>query len=120
MEKVEERYTRWRKLLAAQRASGLSIAGWCAREGIRANVYYNWRKKLSAVDHDGHGGSARSCAAHPAPQWLAVEPEPAIPGPAFSSAGLTLRIGAVAIDVAAGFDPVLLAAVLTVLEPSRC
>jgi len=34
------------KLLSQQGTSGLSIAGYCAREKIHPNTFYNWRKRF--------------------------------------------------------------------------
>ena len=36
------------QLIAECRASGLSIAEWCRREGIRPDTYYTWVERLQA------------------------------------------------------------------------
>jgi len=97
-----DRRTRWQKLLAEQQASGLSIVDWCWRQGIKEHSFYSWQRKLAAPVLPAE------------PRWLAVLPDAAAP-----ASGLTLRVGHIAVEVVPGFDPRLLAEVLTVLE-SRC
>lgn len=86
----------WRRLLAEQQASGLSIVAWCVQQDIRETTFYYWRKRLMEP-------------ASAPPQWLALEttPEPGV--------GLTLQVGPVAITVTPGFDPALLTAVVRTL-----
>jgi transposase-like protein len=36
------------QLIAECRASGLSIAEWCRREGVRPDTYYTWIERLQA------------------------------------------------------------------------
>ena len=38
--------TEWQKRFEEQKRSGLSISEWCRRQGIRANQYYYWWKRL--------------------------------------------------------------------------
>lgn len=42
--------TRWRELLALQARSGLSVSAFCAREGVSAASFYQWRSRLGASD----------------------------------------------------------------------
>jgi hypothetical protein len=37
---------KWRQIIQAQRASGLSIAGYCRRHGIAASALYVWKQRL--------------------------------------------------------------------------
>jgi hypothetical protein len=89
----------WTDRVAAQAASGLSVATWCAQHDVALHSFYAWRKRLTA-------------APAPAPAWVALEPASA-PSPA--PAILTVWVGAVAIEVPDGFDPRMLAAVLRVV-----
>lgn len=41
-----ETRSRWRKLIGAQRGSGLSIAEFCRRKDVSQASFYQWRKKL--------------------------------------------------------------------------
>lgn len=45
----------WRGLLASQVQSGLSVAAFCAREGVSAASFYQWRSRLGGVDRVGSG-----------------------------------------------------------------
>ena len=38
----------WEQRLARQRASGLSVARFCATEGVSVNTYYYWARRVSA------------------------------------------------------------------------
>jgi len=95
-----DRRTTWRRLLAEQQASGLSIVAWCFQQDIRETTFYYWRKRLAEP------APASSPAA---PQWLALEAAPD------TEAHLTLQVGPVAITVTPGFDPALLTAVVRTL-----
>ena len=89
----------WQQRLTDQQDSGLSITAWCWQQNVSEQSFYYWRRRLVA---------APAAPTPDAPQWVAVLPE--------AGAGLTLRVGAVAVEVGAGFDPRVLAAVLAVLE----
>jgi len=102
MSPTEQRRATWQRLLAEQQASGDSVTSWCFTQDISLQTFYYWRKRLAA---DTPSAST--------PQWLAVAPAVGQMG---TGASLTLRVGQVAIEVAAGFDPRLLVDVLTVLE----
>lgn len=95
MPSSSDRRATWQRLLAEQQASGLSIAAWCFQQDVSEQSFYYWRRRLVAP------------VVSTPPQWVAVAPEP---GPA-----LTLHVGGIAIEVAAGFDPQVLAAVLAVV-----
>lgn len=97
---AEQRRVMWRRFLAEQQASGLSVTAWCYQQNIQEGTFYYWRKRLT------------ESTPSPGPQWVTVST---------SGVGtpLTLRVGRVAIEVSAGFDPHLLADVLAVVE-ARC
>ncbi|MGO8670943.1 MAG: IS66 family insertion sequence element accessory protein TnpA [Capsulimonadaceae bacterium] len=107
MSSREERLAEWQELLDDQPKSGMSVKEWCASEGISTQTYYYWRKQLRDS----------SPAIAPAPSWLPLPV--ALEEPSSVSRVLTLRVGQVSLDVAAGFDAVLLSSVLAVLE-ARC
>ena len=102
MSPTEQRHATWQRLLAEQQASGSSVTAWCFAQDISLQTFYYWRKRLAAPPP----------SATP-PQWVALVPAPGVGQP------LTLRVGSVTLEVTAGFDPHLLADVLTVLE-ARC
>ena len=43
----------WRKLIAVQSGSGLSVKAYCAREGVSESAYYRWQKLLKAESGQG-------------------------------------------------------------------
>ena len=106
---LEERRARWRVLIADQHQSGRTVTAWCRDCGIEKNTFYGWRKRLS-----GKGDPV-------SPRFVSV----ALAAETVS-AGLTLKIGHVSVEINSGFDRDLLADVLTVLEarsasaPSLC
>ncbi len=53
-----EAQARWRALVSAFEASGLSMPAFCQREGIAESTFYAWRARL-------HGGRRRVKAAVP-------------------------------------------------------
>jgi transposase-like protein len=100
-----ERRELWVGLVSEQRASGLTASAWCREHGVQSASFYNWRKRLSV----GEGNVP------PPVEWLPVASAEA---PALSS-GLTLRVGAVCIDIASSFNRQVLSDVLGVLD-ARC
>jgi len=92
----EERWALWAQRVTEQQASGASAAAWCAQWDVPLAAFYTWRRRVAA----GHEAAV--------PQWAAVD--------APATSGLTLRVGALAIDVVPGFDPQLLADVLAVVQ----
>jgi hypothetical protein len=46
----QNRQAQWRERIARQAASGLSVAGFCKREGIAAQTFYWWRARLDKLD----------------------------------------------------------------------
>ena len=45
-----EKAARWRRLVAEQEASGLSMAAFCAGRGLERQRFYNWRSTLKRRD----------------------------------------------------------------------
>ena len=52
MTKQEE----WKKRLEHQRGSGLSVAAWCKKHGIRENQYHYWRRAVERPAVPAEGG----------------------------------------------------------------
>ena len=92
-----ERERHWRSLLEQQGASGLSIRGWCAREGVGYAAFIYWRRRLG----------------------LPVKAEPLtlirVTAGEAPGSGLWLTVGGVRIEVKAGFDAALLKQVVSAL-----
>jgi hypothetical protein len=68
----------WRALLEAQRRSGLSLAAFCRRRGVRSGTLSFWKWKLTheAAADAGRGAPARRRSGPPAfvPIQLAAQP----------------------------------------------
>ena len=97
----------WERVVHNQQQSGLNGRAWCQTNGVALASFYIWRKKLAPA------ASAGSDI-----QWLPLEPGKSTSCAAGPS-GLTLRVGAVSVEIATGFDTSTLSDVLTILE-SRC
>jgi hypothetical protein len=105
----DERAAEWHRRFDEQMSSGLSVVGWCRKHGIEKNRFYGWRKRLAQAP----------VSAVSSPQFIAVKVEPSAPAadlPAAAVTGVTVRIGRVAVEVSPGFDAVVLADVLSILE----
>ena len=139
-----DRLTLWRDLLTEQRASGLSIKDWCAKEGVSTFTFYYWRKRISSPPSVAAPVDAcPSAVPLPAsPEWLPVPlasktnierlpvtatrstcgptvQKASIPRTTSDASAITLRVGLVYVEVGDGFAPGLLGDVLSVLE-ARC
>jgi hypothetical protein len=99
----EERSAAWRRLLAEQRGSGMTVVAWCASRNLRISTFYYWHKKAAQTPTAS------------APGWVSLSVSDAAQG----GDTLTLRVGRVSVDVPSGFDRRLLTEVLGVLE-ARC
>ena len=116
----------WRRTVAEHARSGLSMAEFCRRRGLKPWTFRWWRRELSRRDHQAatdRGGRA------PGPStdlvlrstFLPVQvvpDEPASP-PETTSVEIVLPDGPT-VRVTRGFDPSTLKAVLSVLEARRC
>jgi hypothetical protein len=108
----------WECVVARERESELTGRSWCRENGIPVAAFYRWRKKLSANASPDVASSHRSSDI----QWLPIPSVSPVPNSACAisaSSGVTLRIGAVSVDISTAFDTRVLSEVLTVLE-SRC
>ncbi len=103
---TEDRHVHWRTIIDNQAASGMNIATYCRESHIHSSLFYTWRRKLRKQQPFAGGF---------------VE---LMPGSLTESAasGIHIRLGAnLSIEVARGFDPVILRAVVETLSgASRC
>ena len=97
---------KWRDLIERQRASGLSVAGFCRRDGVAASSFFAWKRKL---------GSSPATPAFVEATVAGTRPPPT---PAARSAGrIEVRLrGGRRVRVGRGFDRDLLAEVVVALE----
>jgi hypothetical protein len=103
---TEDRQTHWRTIIDNQAVSGMNIATYCRESHIHSSLFYTWRRKLRKKQPFTGG-------------FLEL-----IPGRATASAasGIRIRMGEkLSIEVARGFDPFTLRAVVETLSgASRC
>jgi transposase-like protein len=100
---------RWRALVAEFTRGKETVAAFCRRRGLKTPTFYEWRRRLSALD-----------AADRAPAFLPVQvtPPPAT-APLASGVELVLASGR-RLRVERGFDPAVLAAVVAALDGAAC
>jgi transposase-like protein len=55
--RMKKRESRWRRVVAKQARSGMSIRAYCAKHGVKDPAFYWWRAELARRD------AARSAAA---------------------------------------------------------
>ncbi|MCL6481795.1 MAG: helix-turn-helix domain-containing protein [Firmicutes bacterium] len=93
----------WEQRVAEFRASGQSVATWCAARGIPPHQLHYWLRKFSDDRPVERTSSVR---------WLSVQVDES---PIPSTDTVVLRVGNVEIEVKPGFDPLLLRQVVQVL-----
>jgi transposase len=116
----------WRRTIAEQSRSGLSIKAYCQREGIEPQSFHRWRQVLARRDHDfplhrtvdrpdSFNQPVRSSAFLP----VRVLQNAAEPIASTTPIEIVLHSGPT-VRVTPGFDPQALDSVLSVLEARRC
>ena len=98
----------WLDLITRWKASGQSVAAFCAARGVSQASFYAWRKRLIAR------GKAPTASAPPPPTFAAVRVVPSIP-----VVEVVLPTGVV-IRVPAGADPVAVARLVAALGGGPC
>jgi transposase-like protein len=97
MTSIEDRRAHWQAQVAAQRASGLTIAAWCAEHNVSSHTLSYWRGKFNESPSR-------------ASDWVLVAPEPTV-----ANNPLQVRVGAATVEVSSGFDANLLRDVVSAL-----
>jgi transposase-like protein len=116
----------WRRRLADQAASGLSISEWCRRSEVSGSLFHYWKRALARRGAGRVGSDPKSLAKPPGQAVFAqvVLTPAAEPGEGdLLSAGGAVEIvlpGERVIRVGAGFDAATLWRVLAVLEGRPC
>ena len=100
-----ERERFWRKLVAGQARSGVSIRAWCDRHGVSEPSYYFWRRELARRKEQRQGVN---------PQIVPVEVSPPSP---LSQCDLEIELpGRILVRVGPGCNLDLLRHALAVLR----
>src|SRR5262245_61055733 len=97
----------WRDLITRWRASGQTVAAFCAAHRVSQATFYSWRKRLAAC-------SPRTTT--PAPQALTFAPVRVVPDP---TADVLLPTGLV-VRVPVGADPAAVARLVAALGGAPC
>lgn len=98
-------YQEWEERLERWRASGLSGAEFCRREGIRPWQFYGWKRRIACrVAGSADGGA-----------FVPLSFSRTDPG-----CGIAVVIGSVRLELAAGFDSTELARAVQALGQARC
>jgi transposase len=120
---VKEQF--WRRTIADQARSGLSIRAFCEREGLEPWNFHWWRQALARRDREVPPARTvrrpNSMAELPVP--AAFLPVRVVQDAASLAATTPIEIVLPAgptVRVTKGFDPMALDAVLSVLEARRC
>ena len=93
----------WRRIVEAQRSSGLSVAAYCRQRGVRPCSFYYWRRRWQVAVH----GQA-------APRAAFIELKNPIPS---AAQGIEIGLrGGRRLRVRPGFDRALLLEVIHTLE----
>ena len=102
-EPLSSAWRKWRDLIERQRASGLSAAAFCRRDGVAASSFFAWKRKLGFFPAT--------------PAFV----EATVTGTPPRSAGrIEVRLrGGRRVRVGRGFDRDLLAEVVAALEATR-
>lgn len=99
---------KWRDLIERQRASGLSVAVFCRRDGVAASSFFAWKRRLG------------STPATPAFVEATVAGTPPRPPTTRSAGRIEVRLrGGRRVRVGRGFDRELLAEVVAALEATQ-
>ena len=105
----------WRNRLDEQVRCGQSVREWCARQGVTADRFYYWKRRLRASVLTGV--STGSSPKKPFGPFARVE----VASPPVRS-GISIRMGQASIELEPDFDPEMLRRVVGALEPrlERC
>jgi hypothetical protein len=116
----------WRRTIADQARSGLSVRSFCEREGLEPWNFHWWRRALDRRDREvpsiQTGRRPNSTTERPVPSaFLPVRVVQDVPNPIPETSPIEILLPAgPTVRVTKGFDRHVLDAVLSVLEARRC
>lgn len=86
-------------------ASGERAAAWCERHQVSPKQLYYWMAKLKKADQQAPSAGG--------PRWVALSVEEAT---TVQATPILVRVGAIAVEVRAGFEPAVFAEVVRTLK----
>ena len=111
----------WRRIVAGQAGSGLSIRGYCSDRGVNEPSFFAWRKELARRDAAANKKRVRSRTPNRRPTPIEFARLQIAPGePAGDTCIEIILPAGVCIRVPRGACPDTLGAVLGALERPRC
>jgi transposase-like protein len=96
---------RWTARINDYRASGERAAAWCERHRVTPKQLYYWMAKLKKADQQTPSASG--------PRWVALSVEETT---GVEASPILVRVGAIAVEVRAGFEPAVFADVVRTLK----
>lgn len=100
-----ERRAHWRAIITNQASSGSSAAAYCRESRINRHLFYSWRRRFKEAAYVDTGG------------FIELRSDSSFA----NDAGICIRLDTgLCIDVARGFDPATLCAVIDTLARHRC
>jgi len=112
-----QREEHWRRVLARQRQSGLTQAGFSNREGIKPTALSWWARELR--ERDGTPRKGRKTPQPRRPAFVPVRVIEAVPRHSASTLEVVTRGGHV-VRLQADFDPAALRRLISALEGQPC
>ena len=104
----------WRRAVAEQQESGLSVRQFCRRKKIAEASFYGWKRELALRDREGKGAEGQ--AGNAADGEDEFVPLRVAPAPLLVAGLELLHPGGHVIRIPAGFDDETLRRVLSILE----
>ena len=87
----------WRGQLEAQRSSGLSVRGYCLRQGLKEGSFHAWRRELAR--RDGEATSPATADVKNAPRFVALHAPGTAPASTSGAGVIEVLIGQVTVRV---------------------
>ena len=96
----------WATRINNYRASGERVAAWCSRNQVTSHQLYYWMRKLREAERQERSAGNES-------KWVALALQESTTGEA---PPIVIKIGTIAVEVQAGFDPAAFATVVRTLK----
>ena len=105
--KTEIRLKQWTKIIQTCQASGMTVVGWCSQNNIKIKSYYYWLKRVRTL----------ACEAGAlVPKKMEQQIVPVSFRQAKTSAGVTIHLSSICVDIHDGTSRETIEAVLSALK----